>query len=138
MTNRTEQPNVFLWVLRGLTSVFMLGYLTFIYLAVFIYELFPSGNLAQDLPGIGLPLLFGLGYYLIWKRLEGLAGIILILWYAAIWLIEIMIVGNNFEDIPAPGILALFLGILLIIYRLGARKRQRETISSDESDPGGE
>lgn len=116
----------------------MLGYLTFIYLAVFIYELFPSGNLAQDLPGIGLPLLFGLGYYLIWKRLEGLAGIILILWYAAIWLIEIMIVGNNFEDIPAPGILALFLGILLIIYRLGARKRQRETISSDESDPGGE
>lgn len=119
MARSAEQPNTFLWVLRGLTSVFLLGYLSTIYLAVFISNLYPSGNLAEDLIAAGLLLVFGLGYYLMWIRKEVLAGILFILWYAALWPMDLLAGEDLFKDAPTFGILMLFLGILFLVYRAG-------------------
>lgn len=127
MARITDTPNPFLWVLRGLTSAFLLGYLASIYFAVFIYEWFPSGNLAEDLLAIGLLLLLGLGYYLMWIRREGLSGSIFIIWYAALWPAEILVGGDTFEDTPAPGIMMLILGILFLVYHVGTRRKQKES-----------
>ena len=132
MTRVAEEPNAFLWVLRGLTSLFLVGYLAFLYFTIIIYELFPSGEITDNILAIGLLLLFGMGYYLIWKRREGLSGILFILWYAALWPIEILAEGALFEKITAPGILVLILGILLLTYRIGIIKRQRAGEVTDE------
>jgi len=143
MSRSAEDPNTFLWVLRGLTSAFLLGYILYIFLAVLLYESFPAGNPVEDLLAIGLLILFGLGYYLLWIRKEILAGLIFILWYAALWPLEILTGGNNFEESQAPGILMLILGILLLVYRAGVRRRLRASTRSgtevnEESDQFGD
>jgi len=125
MIRSAEEPNTFLWVLRGLASAFMLGYLINIFLSVLLYERFPAGSLVEDLPAIGLLILFGVGYYLMWIRKEILTGFIFILWYATLWPLEILIGGDNFEDSPAPGIILFILGILFLVYRSGVRNRYR-------------
>jgi hypothetical protein len=127
MARTVEKPNTFLWVLRGLTSAFLLGYLVSIYFALFIYEWFPSGNLAEDLLAIGMLLLMGFGYFLMWIRKEGLSGIIFVIWYAALWPAELLVGGDTFEDTPAPGIIMLILGVLLIAYSISARRKQTES-----------
>jgi len=130
MIKPAEEPNTFLWVLRGLTSAFLLGYILYIFLAVLLYETFPVGNPLEDILAIGLLILFGLGYYLLWLRKEILAGLIFILWYAALWPLEILTGGNNFEESQAPGIIMLILGILLLVYRTGVRRRLRASTRS--------
>ena len=125
MTRSAEEPNTLLWVLRGLASAFLLGYLLNIFFAVLLYERFPAGSMVQDLPAIGLLILFGFGYYLMWIRKEILTGLIFILWYAALWPLEILIGGNNFESSTAPGTILLILGILFLVYRSGISIRQR-------------
>ena len=126
MDTSREPPNTFLWVLRGLTSVFLLGYLAAIYLAVFIYEMYPTDNLAENLISAGLLLLFACGYYLMWIRKEVLAGIIFILWYAALWPLQLMAAGNSFRDAPTAGICMLILGLLFLVYRAGVKNRTRK------------
>jgi len=118
MNRSAEEPNTFLWVLRGLVSAFLLGYLLYIFLSFLFYERFPAGSLAEDLPAIGMLILFGFGYYLMWIRKEILSGFVFILWYAALWPLEILIGGVNFEGSPAPGTILLILGILFLVYRL--------------------
>ncbi len=130
MAGKTEPPNTFLWVLRGLTSAFLLGYLVSVYFAIVIYEWFPSGNLAEDLLGIGLLLLVAWGYYLMWVRRELLAGIVFIIWYVALWPVEILVGGETFEDSPAPGFLLFILGILFLVYCSGAGKRKKRQMES--------
>jgi hypothetical protein len=127
MARSVNKPNTFLWVLRGLTSAFLFGYLVSIYFALFIYEWFPSENLAEDLLAVGLLLLMGLGYFLMWIRREGLSGILFVIWYAALWPAEILVGGDTFEDTPAPGIILLILGILLVAYSIGARRKHKGT-----------
>ena len=128
MNRSIEEPNIFLWVLRGLTSAFLLGYLVFLYFTILIYDKFPSGTLVDDLLGAGLFLFFGLGYYLIWKRREVLAGLILIIWFAALWPVEIITGAEYFENSTAPGFIPFILGILFLVYRSGVRKRQKSAI----------
>ena len=125
MIRSAEEPNTFLWVLRALASAFLLGYLLDLFLAVLLYERFPAGSLVEDLPAIGLLILFGFGYYLIWIRKEILTGFIFILWYATLWPLEILIGGNNFEGSTVPGTFSLILGILFLVYRSGVRNRKR-------------
>ncbi len=126
MARKSEPPSTFLWVLRGLTSAFLMGYLFLVYLAIFMYDWFPSGNPAENLLGFGLLLLAMLGYYLMWIRRELLAGILFIIWYAALWPAEILIGGDTFEDSPVPGILLFILGILLVLFRVGRVKKNRQ------------
>ena len=126
MASTVEKPNTFLWVLRGLTSLFLLGYLAAVYLAVFIYELYPSDNLVENLIAAGLLLLFGSGYYLMWIRKEVLAGILFILWYAALWPLDAMIAGDTLQDAPVAGICMLILGLLFLVYRAGVKNRTRK------------
>jgi len=132
MAAANEQPNTFLWVLRGLTSVVLLGYLVAIYMSVIMYELYPSGNLLADLMAAGLLLLFGLAYYLMWKRKELLAGLLFMTWYAALWPADILLEGENFKDAPAFGIFMLILGMLFLVYRSGVRKRRNSRAESGD------
>ena len=126
MSRTAEEPNTFLWELRGLASAFLLGYLLYIILAILLYERLTAGNTGANLLAIGLIILFGSGYYLMWIRKEILTGCIFILWYVALWPLEILIGGNNFEGSTAPGIIILILGILFLVYRSGAGRRNRE------------
>ena len=123
MAYSNESPSTFLWVLRALTSAFLLGYLASIYMAMFVGEFYPSGNTWEDLAGIAFLLVFGLGYYLMWIRKEILTGIVFILWYAALWPMEIWVGGDTFEDSTPPGILVLILGVLFLVYRLWGQKK---------------
>ena len=122
MSDEQNNPNIFLWVLRGLTSAFLLGYLVNIYLAMYVGEFYPSGNLVEDLLGVVFLIIFGLAYYLMWIRKEILTGIVFILWYAGLWPAEILVGGETFKDSPIPGILVLILGILFLVYRFGTKK----------------
>jgi len=131
MKRSAEEPNAFLWVLRGLCTAFLLGYLIVLYLSMIIYEIFPSGNPSENIWGLILFLLFGLGYFLIWVRREGLAGILFIVWYSALWPVELRIEGELFQDITAPGIIAVILGILLLVYRVGIIQRKRRGIQGE-------
>ena len=57
MIRSAEEPNTFLWVLRGLASAFLLGYLLNVFFTTILYEIFPAGSLIEDLPAIGLLIL---------------------------------------------------------------------------------
>ncbi len=127
MASTGEKPNTLLWVLRGLTSVFLIGYLAAVYLAIFIYELYPSDKLAENLIAAGLLLLFGCGYYLMWIRKEVLAGILFILWYATLWPLDLLVSGDTFKDAPTAGICMFILGLLFLVYRAGVKKRSGES-----------
>ena len=131
MNNTAEKPGTFLWVLRGLTTVFLLGYLVNLYVSAFIAELYPTGNLAQDLLAVGLMLLVGLGYYLMWIRKETLAGIVFIIWYAALFPADYLIGGDIFDNAPAPGLLLFILAVLLLAYRFSVGKKRQASPVSD-------
>jgi hypothetical protein len=69
-----------------------------------------------------LALVYLVGFYFLWSNREGLAGILFILWYAALWPCEICIAGDHFEDLPAPGTYMFVIGVFCLIY--WARKRK--------------
>jgi hypothetical protein len=60
-----------------------------------------------------------------WIRRETLTGILIILWYAALYPADYLVGGELFDNAPAPGLLLFILGVLFLVYRLGARKRRR-------------
>jgi hypothetical protein len=124
-TNNSEKaPTAFLWVLRALSSAFLLGYLVSVYMAVVIAGWFPAGNRTEDLLAIGLLLLFGAGYYMMWIRRELWTAILYLLWFAALWLLEIFIGGDRWEDAPVPGTLVFILSALFMVYHFGRNKKK--------------
>ncbi len=124
---RTE-PTPFLWVIRVLASLFLLGYLSFGFLAAFILGGLPGESVLENSIFILLALVFLVGLYFIWSNREGLAGLLFILWYAALWPCQIFIAGDNFEDLPAPGIFMFIIGVLSIIYWYRKKKQQAKAI----------
>jgi len=120
---RTE-PTPFLWVIRVLASLFLLGYLSFGFLATFILGGFPGESILENSVFILLAVIFLVGLYFLWSNREGLAGILFILWYAALWPCQIYMTGDNFKDLPAPGLFMLILGVLSLIY-WSRKKKQR-------------
>lgn len=124
---RTE-PTPFLWVIRVLASLFLLGYLTFGFLVAFITGYFPGESLLENSIFILLVLIFLVGLYFLWSNREGLAGLLFILWYAALWPCEIYVASDNFEDLPAPGTFMFIIGVLCLIYWYNKRKQHKEGI----------
>ena len=124
-----SNPTPFLWVIRVLASLFLLGYLSFGFLATFILGGFPGESLLENSVFILLALVFLVGLYFLWSNREGLAGLLFILWYAALWPCQLYIAGDNFEDLPAPGIFMFIVGVLSLIYWY--RKRKLHTKMSD-------
>lgn len=124
---RTE-PTPFLWVIRVLASLFLLGYLSFGFLAAFILGGLPGESVLENSVFILLALVFLVGLYFLWSNREGLAGLLFILWYAALWPCQIFIAGDNFEDLPAPGIFMFIVGVLSLIYWYRKRRRQAKAI----------
>ena len=125
---RTE-PTPFLWVIRVLASLFLLGYLSFGFLATFILGDFPGESVLENSVFILLALVFLVGLCFLWSNREGLAGLLFILWYAALWPCQIFIAGDNFEDLPAPGIFMFIVGVLSLIYWY--RKRRQQAKAND-------
>lgn len=121
-----SEPTPFLWVIRVLASLFLLGYLSFGFLATFILGGFPGESVLENSVFILLALVFLIGLYFLWSNREGLAGLLFILWYAALWPCQIFIAGDNFEDLPAPGIFMFIIGVLSIFYWFNKRKQQTE------------
>ena len=121
-----SEPTPFLWVIRVLASLFLLGYLSFGFLATFILGGFPGERVLENSVFILLALVFLIGLYFLWSNREGLAGLLFILWYAALWPCQIFIAGDNFEDLPAPGIFMFIIGVLSIFYWFNKRKQQTE------------
>ena len=119
---RTE-PTPLLWVIRVLASLFFLGYLSFGFLATFILGGFPGESILENSVFVLLAIVFLFGLYFLWSNREGLAGILFILWYAALWPCQIFITGDNFQDLPAPGLFMLILGVLSLIYWFRKRKQ---------------
>lgn len=124
---RTE-PTPFLWVIRVLASLFLLGYLSFGFLAAFILGGLPGESVLENSVFILLALVFLVGLYFLWSNREGLAGLLFILWYAALWPCQIYFAGDNFEDLPAPGIFMFIVGVLSLIYWYRKRRRQAKAI----------
>jgi hypothetical protein len=122
-----SEPTPFLWVIRVLASVFLLGYLTFGFLAAYILEFFPGENALESSIFVLLLLIFLVGFYFLWFNREGLAGLMFMLWYASIWLCEIYIAGDNFEDLPAPGTFMFIVAILSLIYWY-KKRRQKDNV----------
>lgn len=122
MNSKSNSPDSFLWVLRALTTGFLLAYLVSIYLAVVVSGWFPTENRWEDLLAIGLLILFGGGYYLMWVRREGWSAILFLLWYASLWLMKIFISGMLWKEAHVPGIMLFILAILFIGYCFRRRK----------------
>ena len=123
-----SEPTPFLWVIRVLASLFLLGYLSFGFLAAFILGGLPGEGTLENSIFILLALIFLLGLYFLWSNREGLAGLLFILWYAALWPCQIFIAGDNFEDLPAPGIFMFIVGVLSLIYWYRKRRQQAKAI----------
>jgi len=123
-----SNPTPFLWVIRVLASLFLLGYLSYGFLAAFILGGFPGESLLENSIFILLALIFLVGLYFLWSNREGLAGLLFILWYAALWPCEIYVASENFEDLPAPGTFMLIIGVLSLIYWYRKRNRQSEMV----------
>ena len=124
---RTE-PTPFLWVIRVLASLFFLGYLSFGFLASFILGGLPGESILENSIFILLAMVFLVGLYFLWSNREGLAGLLFILWYAALWPCQIFIAGDNFEDLPAPGIFMFIIGVLSLIYWYRKRRQQAKEV----------
>ena len=123
-----SEPTPFLWVIRVLASLFLLGYLSFGFLAAFILGSLPGESVLENSIFILLAMVFLVGLYFLWSNREGLAGLLFILWYAALWPCQIFIAGDNFEDLPAPGIFMFIVGVLSLIYWYRKRKQQAKAI----------
>jgi hypothetical protein len=124
---RTE-PTPFLWVIRVLACLFFLGYLSFGFLASFILGGLPGESVLENSIFLLLALVFLVGLYFLWSNREGLAGLLFILWYAALWPCQIFIAGDNFEDLPAPGIFMFIIGVLSLIYWYRKRRQQAKEV----------
>jgi len=114
--NIRTKPSPFLWVIRVLASLFLLGYLSFGFLATFILGGFPGDSSLENIVFVILALVFLAGMYFLWSNREGLAGLLFVLWYMALWPCQIYIADDYFEDLPAPGLFMLVIGVLSIIY----------------------
>ena len=123
-----SEPTPFLWVIRVLASLFFLGYLSFGFLASFILGGLPGESVLENSIFILLALVFLVGLYFLWSNREGLAGLLFILWYAALWPCQIFIAGDNFEDLPAPGIFMFIVGVLSLIYWHRKRRQQAKEV----------
>jgi hypothetical protein len=123
-----SKPTPFLWVIRVLASLFLLGYLTFGFLVAFITGYFPGESLLENSIFILLALIFLVGLYFLWFNREGLAGLLFILWYSALWPCEIFVAIDNFEDLPAPGTFMFIIGVLSLIYWYNKKKQHKEGI----------
>jgi hypothetical protein len=119
------RPTPFLWLIRVLACLFLLGYLSFGFLATFILGVFPGENILGNIVFVLLALIFLAGLYFLWSNREGLAGILFILWYAALWPCQLFIAGENFEDLPAPGIFIFIIGVLSLVYWYNKRKEKQ-------------
>lgn len=115
MNNINNKPEPYLWVLRALTSGFLLGYLVSIYLIVVASGWFPGMNTWENLLAIGLLILFGAAYSLMWINREGWAAAGFIIWYAALWGMKFWIGGVLWEDAPVPGTILFLLAILFLV-----------------------
>jgi hypothetical protein len=133
MAKHPEKPTPFLWVLRALISLTLLGYLGGIYIGILIDEPFLSGNLTSDLLAIGMLILFVAGYMLVWMRMEGTAGVVFILFFTALWPLDIYIGGSTFDGAPVFGTIVLIQGILFIAYRISQGKANRKDSESNHS-----
>ena len=129
MNKESNSPDAFLWVLRSLTTGFLLGYLVSIYLAVVVSGWFPTDTHLEDLLAIGLLILFCGGYYLMWIRREGWSAILFLLWYASLWLMKIFIGGALWKEAPVPGIIMFILAVLFIINNSGEKRAIKKAIS---------
>jgi hypothetical protein len=119
-----SKPTPFLWLIRVLASLFLLGYLTFGFLVTFDLGIFPGESILENSIFILLALVFLVGLYFLWSNREGLAGLLFILWYTGLWFCEIYISGDHFKDLPAPGTFLFIIGILSIIYSINKRKQK--------------
>lgn len=117
-----DTPTPFLWVIRVLASLFLLGYLAYGILVAFVLGDFPGQTFLENSIFMLLALVFLAGFYLLWSKREGAAGILFILWYAALWPSQILIAGDNFEDLPAPGTYMFIIGVLCLLYWYQKRK----------------
>jgi len=120
------EPTPFLWVIRVLASLFLLGYLSFGFLATFTLGGFPGENILENSVFILLAVIFLVGLYFLWSNREGLAGILFMLWYAALWPCQIYMTGENFKDLAAPGLFMLILGVLSLFYWCRKKKQRLE------------
>ena len=121
-----SEPTPFLWVIRVLASLFLLGYLLFGFLESFVLGVFPGQTFSGNMIFLLLAVVYMVGFYFLWSNREGLAGITFILWYGALWPCEIYIDGDHFKDLPAPGTFMFIIGTLCLIY--WARKRKRRSV----------
>lgn len=116
------------------TSIFGLVYLIFIILSFIPARMFggvfgPGGSPVSstvpfepfDLEQIFVKLLFLLflvGYLAVWKN-EGIGGAIFILWYVAVWVVELLIVAPTKPDdwggCIVVGLPLFVLGILFVV-----------------------
>jgi hypothetical protein len=113
-------------LIRVLASLFLLGYLSFGFLAAFILGGLPGYGVLENSIFILLFLVFLVGLYLLWSNRERLAGLLFILWYAALWPCDLYITGDNYEDLPVPGVFMFIIGILSIIYWYKKKKAERK------------
>jgi hypothetical protein len=119
-----DTPTPFGWVIRVLASFFLLGYLTFGLLAAFVLGFFPGETPLEITIFILLALVFLLGFYFLWSNREGLAGLLFMLWYAALWPCEMLMTSDHFRDLPAPGTYMLVVGVMALIYWYGKKKNK--------------
>jgi hypothetical protein len=108
--------------------MFLLGYLSFGLLAGFVLGTFPGQTHLVNMVFILLALVYLAGYYFLWSNREGLAGILFIFWYAALWPCSLYLAGDNFSDLPAPGIFMLVVGVMSLVYWYGKRKQKKKAV----------
>ncbi len=141
-------------VLLILTSIFGLVYLAFIILSFIPGRMFggvfgPGGSPVSatlpfepfDMEQIYIKLLFLLflaGYLVVWKN-EGIGGAVFILWWAAVWGVELLIVAPIHPNDAGVGIVLGFsffvLGILFVVgwYKGRSVKRDASPIPIETS-----
>lgn len=124
-TQKNEKKK-FISVLQIILTVYGLMYLLFIianFFSIDNYEYYNLENLFVNL----LFVLFLVGYYIVWKN-EGLAGIIFIFWWVAMWCLALFIAETDPGSGIVMGLPLFILGILFIISWY--RKKGKDTTAS--------
>lgn len=142
MDNATNPPQpkrkLFPSTLHLLTSIYGLLYLMFVIASFFpsTIGLVSESNNPYDLENLIVKLLFVVflvGYFISWKR-EGVAGLIFVLWWVAMWCYGKFIVaplhGHGTEGIEM-GFPLLILGILFIVSWYNKKRASRAYASSE-------
>ena len=139
MDNATNPPQpkrkLFPSTLHLLTSIYGLLYLMF-----FIASFFPStiglvseSNNPYDLENLIIKLLFVVflvGYFISWKR-EGVAGLIFVLWWVAMWCYGKFICDPPETEGIEMGFPLLILAILFIVSWYNKKRASRAYASSE-------